>query len=92
MEKILKIDNFTHNLQNLTYVAIFWKIWTKHQNIAFSKVNIVMIKGRKSMSSEILNHLCLLSFERDLTLHLEANLKLVRLEFYKLNKASQSSE
>ena len=29
MKKILKIDNFTPNLQNLTYVAIFWKISTK---------------------------------------------------------------
>ena len=34
-EKILKIDNFTPNLQNLTYVAIFWKNLTKHQNKAF---------------------------------------------------------
>ena len=35
IEKILKIDNFTPNLQNLTYVAIFLKILNQEQNIAF---------------------------------------------------------
>ena len=35
IEKILKIENFTPNLQNLTYVAIFLKILNQEQNIAF---------------------------------------------------------
>ena len=50
----------------------------------FSKVNHVMVPSRRSMTSERLNNLCFLSFERDITLYLEKKLQLVKSEYNKL--------
>ena len=54
----------------------------------FSTVNRVMIPSRKNMTSQRLNHLCILSFNRDLTKHIEANVNLVKIQYHKLHKSS----
>ena len=88
--KICKRDTFP-NVHSLLLSLAVCPISSVCVERFFSTVNRVMIPSRKSMGTKRLNNLCLLSVERDLTLYLQKNVKLVKAEYRKLLKTKSNN-
>ena len=88
--KICKRDTFP-NVHSLLLSLAVCPISSVCMERFFYTVNRVRIPSRKSMGTKKLNNLCLLSVERDLTLYLQKNVKLVKAEYRKLLKTKSNN-